>query len=443
MEPATNKKSWLRQPKFILPLLAAIVFAIYITVLRPYLMLTMSTVTVELVFAAIIILPLTVSLIACLIILIITLIIYLWTHKRSRVTPWLLRLRLSSITTGLLAIALTIVTLGSQWLSYTPPILGEYGKPLAGSIATLEKVTVGDSQQWITIRGNNTNNPVLLFLAGGPGGTQLAASRSQLKELEKHFVVVNWDQPGSGKSYHAVSRESLTPERYVSDAFELTKYLCKRFNQEKLYVLGESWGSALGIMLVQKHPELFNAFMGTGQMVSFLDTEIYDYNLAIKLAEEKGDTQKVQELKLQGPPPYYGKDVTWKSAAYLMYLSNSMAKNPSISNPGYNTLEDLSGPEYGLYDKINYLRGVVYTFNHVYPQLYDDDLRKQAVKINIPVYFLEGRYDVNAPTEFAEEYFKLLESPKKEFIWFEHSGHSPWINERDKFVETVVSIAGK
>jgi pimeloyl-ACP methyl ester carboxylesterase len=428
--------------RFTLLILAAVII-LYIAAIRPYLTLTMSTVTVELIFAAVVTLSLIVSLLIVLTLLIITLIIAVWTRTRARVTPWLFKLKRSTIISATLALVLILTTISSQLLTYTPPILGEDGKALAGSISTLEKVTLGSSRQWITIRGKNKNKPVLLFLAGGPGGSQLAATRTQLKELEEHFVVVNWDQPGSGKSYHSVPRKSLTPERYISDAYELTQYLCKRFNQEKIYILGESWGSALGILLVQKHPELFYSFMGTGQMVAFLDTEIYDYKLAIKLAEEKGDTQKVEELKLQGAPPYFGKDVTWKSATYLMYLSNYMAKNPSISNPGYNTFGDLSGPEYGLYDKINYLRGIVYTFNHVYPQLYDVDLRKQAVKIDVPVYFLEGRYDVNAPTVLTEEYYKLLESPHKELIWFEHSGHSPWINEKENFVDTVVNVSRK
>lgn len=427
--------------RLILPILAVIFIILYAAAIRPFLKASMTTVTIELILAAIVILSLLLFLLIDLITLIITLFIALWARKRDRIFPWLFKLKRFAITTGILVLILAVVTIGSQLLSYTPPILGENGKPQPGSITSLEKVTLNDSKQWITIRGKNQWNPVLLFLSGGPGGSQLAATRTQLKELEDHFVVVNWDQPGSGKSYDSVPRKSLTPERYVSDAYELTQYLRKRFNQEKIYVLGESWGSALGIMLVQKYPQLFNSFMGTGQMVAFLDTEIYDYNLAMKLAEDKGDSKTAEKLKLQGPPPYFGKDVTWKSATYLMYLSNQMAKNPSISNPGYNTLGDLAGPEYGLFDKINYLRGVVYTFNHVYPQLYETDLRKEALKINVPVYFLEGRHDVNAPTVMAEEYFNLLESPHKELIWFEHSGHSPWINERDSFVDTVVKLS--
>lgn len=439
MEPVFNKKSSHRQIRFALLILAAgVVF--YIILIRPYLKTNMSNVAVELVFEAAIAITLIVTLAADLIILIITLIMATFKRTRARIKPWLLKLKSTSITAGILAMVLTIVIVASQWLSYTPPIIGEDGKALSNSITVLEKVQLGDSNQWITIRGKSKDNPILLFLAGGPGGSQLAATRNQLKALEDYFVVVNWDQPGSGKSYNSVSRKVLTPERYVSDAYELTKYLCMRFNQEKVYVLGESWGSALGIMLAQKHPEVVHAFMGTGQMVAFLDTEVYDYNLAMKISEEKGDIQTVEKLKQQGPPPYFGKDVTWKSATYLMYLSNYMAKNPAVSNSGYNTFGELSGPEYGLYDKVNYLRGVVYTFNHVYPQLYETDLRKQAAKIDVPVYFLEGRHDVNAPTSLVEEYYQALQAPHKEFIWFDYSGHDPWRNETDKFVDTVVKL---
>lgn len=443
MKTVVNEKSPLRQLRFALSILAAAGAIIYIILIRPHLTVNASTVVIELVLAAGIILSLVFTLAWDIIILVITLVAAVTPRTRSKTTLWLLRFKNTSIKALILVLLLAVAVLLSQWLSYTPPIMGEDNKPLPNSIASLEKVELGGSKQWITIRGKNKDNPVLLFLAGGPGGSQLAAVRNELKGLEDNFVVVNWDQPGSGKSYNSVSRKSLTPERYISDAYELTQYLCKRFKQEKIYVLGESWGSSLGIMLVQKHPELFHAFIGTGQMVAFLDTEIYDYNFAMKLAEQKGDMQTTQKLKNQGPPPYYGSDVTWKSATYLMYLSNYMAKNPSIKNSGYNTLGELSGPEYGLYDKVNYLRGVVYTFNHVYPQLYETDLRKQANKIDVPVYFLEGRHDVNAPTALVEEYYQLLEAPHKEIIWFEHSGHDPWRNESNELVDTVVSISKK
>lgn len=147
-------------------------------------------------------------------------------------------------------LSVSLVSLVAVWLSQafalTPPITNAQGIPLPGSIATLETVKLGDSEQWISIRSKDVNKPVLLFLAGGPGGSQLATARHTLGGLEDHFVVVNWEQPGAGKSFAAVDRSTLTPERYITDAHELILYLRQRFEEEKVYVLGESWGSAAG-----------------------------------------------------------------------------------------------------------------------------------------------------------------------------------------------------
>ncbi|MPQ34031.1 alpha/beta fold hydrolase [Clostridium estertheticum] len=356
---------------------------------------------------------------------------------------WLLKLRKQLIVIVALLFVNIISILCSQWMAYTPPILGENCKPLVGSIAVLEKVTLGDSDQWITIRGKNRNNPVLLFLAGGPGGTQLAATREQLKKLEDNYVVVNWEQPGAGKSMKAIPLKSITPERYISDGHELTQYLCQRFKQKKIYVLGESWGSALGILLVQRYPELFSAFIGTGQMVEFVKTDVRMYNLVLKIAKERGDIKQIEKMKNQGLPPYYGKGMVWKFSTLSQYLTKYMTKNPEIERPGYNTLSEIGGTEYGLYDKVSWMLGLVTTFNQVYPQLYNIDLSKQAIKLDVPVYFMIGRHDVNASPEMAEEYFNAIKAPHKEFIWFEHSGHDPWRNEPDKFVDLMVNLVLK
>lgn len=437
------KTYWLLQLRFLLPLLTALIIALYSIVIRTHLMPMMKTVPIELGFAFTLILSLVVTIATLFISIFITVILAICTRTEARIKTWLLKLRSQLIVTVVLLFVNVVSILCSQWMAYTPPILGDNGKPLVGSISVLEKVTLGGSDQWITIRGKNRNNPVLLFLAGGPGGTQLAATRDQLKKLEDNFVIVNWEQPGAGKSINAVPLKSITPERYISDAHQLTQYLCQRFKQEKIYVLGESWGSALGIWLVQRYPELYHAFIGTGQMVAFAETEVRDYELALKMAREQRDTKLVEKLKKQGLPPYYGKDVVWKVSPYNQYLGDYMTKNPKIERPGYNTFSDLAGPEYGLYDKVNFLLGLVTTFNHVYPQLYNVDLRKQAIKLDVPVYFIEGRHDINAPPALTEEYFNALKAPHKEFIWFEHSGHSPWINERDKFVDLMVNLVLK
>ena len=337
-------------------------------------------------------------------------------------------------------VAITLLAIfASQIFASTPPILDAQGQAIPNSIAVMEKVKLGGAEEWVTIRGRDSRNPILLFLAGGPGGTQLVTARRALTRLEDRFVVVNWDQPGAGKSFDAIDRSKLTPDRYVTDAHELVLNLRQRFGKEKIYVLGESWGSALGIMVVQRYPELFQAFIGTGQMVAFLENDRICYDFALRLAQERGDTNQVEKLKQQGPPPYYGKDVLWKSAAYLSETFDYMNKNPAIANQGFNTLQDLAGSEYGLYDKLNFVRGLLDTFGVVYPQLWDVDFRKQAKRLEVPVYFLIGRHDVNAPPKLTEEYFNLLTAPRKELIWFENSGHNPWMNETEKFVDTIVN----
>jgi pimeloyl-ACP methyl ester carboxylesterase len=353
-----------------------------------------------------------------------------------RITPvW----RSIALGIGGMAFISFIAVLISQAFTFTPPITDANGQPIPGSIATLEKVDLNGSEQWISIRGRNVNKPVLLFLAGGPGGSQLVTERRALGALEDHFVVVNWEQPGAGKSFDAVHRSQLGPERYITDGIALVNYLRQRFDEEKVYVLGESWGSALGIWMVQREPELFHAFIGTGQMVAFLENDQMCYDFSLELAQERSDTEKVEKLKTQGPPPYYGKGTAMKESAFLMETFNYMNADPNIADDGFNTFQDLAGPEYGLYDKLNWFRGVLETMDVVYPQLWDVDFREQATKLEIPVYFLIGRHDVNAPPVLTEQYYEVLNAPHKELIWFERSGHNPWVTESAEFVDIVVN----
>jgi pimeloyl-ACP methyl ester carboxylesterase len=413
--------------------LAAILYLLFI---RPALMPSMATVGPEL----LIFFALLIAFVVMLVILVVTALAALVraVFLRGRdIKKTLSRLRRRGIWCGALAVLLAVVVLGSQWLAYTPPIRKEDGSEMPGSIAALERVELNGSQQWISIRGKDAAKPVLLFLAGGPGGSQLAAVRSELAALEDHFVVVGWDQPGAAKSFGAVPKDSLTRQRYIDDGCALADYLCDRFEKEKIYLVGESWGSALGVWMAQQRPELFHAFVGTGQMVAFLETELYCYDLAMQTAQQRGDTDVVRQLTAQGRPPYYGDGVAMKMASYLMYLFQVMSANPDIAPSAHNTFADLAGPEYGLYDKLTYLLGMTDTLGLVYQQLYDLDLRQQANTLDVPVYFFIGRHDINAPTALAQEYFDGLQAPHKELIWFEHSGHTPWVDENERFAQLL------
>lgn len=339
---------------------------------------------------------------------------------------------------ALFLLILSIVV--TQLFAFTPKIKDSNGKKLEGSISELTRLTLNGHNEWISIRGVNKDAPIVLFLAGGPGGTQMAAVRYELSELEKHFVVVNWDQPGSGKSYNCMNRNYISVQTYIEDGVALTKYLRERFGQDKIYLIGESWGSALGIFLINEKPDYYAGFIGTGQMVDFAETERLDYQKAMDIANENGDEELIQKLISQGKAPYYEGNIAMLSAIYLNYLSSSMTANPEITNGGYNTLRDMFASEYGLYDSINYMLGVMNTFNAVYPTLYETNLRESYAELKVPVYFFIGRHDINAPTELAEEYYNIVEAPEKELVWFEHSGHGPWMNEAEKFVDETVRV---
>jgi pimeloyl-ACP methyl ester carboxylesterase len=338
---------------------------------------------------------------------------------------------------GFLLLGLVTVLL-SQGFAYTPPITDASGRVVPGSIATLERVTLNGSQQWVSIRGWSAEKPVLLWLAGGPGGSELASVRHHLGALEEHFVVVNWEQPGAGKSYHAVSHATLTPERYISDGLALAEALRRRFGEQRIYLVGESWGSALGIWMVQRRPDLFHAFAGTGQMVAFLETDLADYEFALRLARQRGDAPKLAQLEALGPPPYFGPGVALKQTKYLWDGFAYMNNDPNIAQDQFNTIGDLLSPEYGLYDKVNWLRGTLDSLDVVYPQLWYVDFRQVAPRLAVPMYFLAGRHDVNAPPAIAEDYYRRLEAPYKEWVWFERSGHNPWVSEAERFAQVVV-----
>lgn len=344
-------------------------------------------------------------------------------------------LLVSGVLVGLVVIALVAIWV-SQIFAATPPLTGANGKPLPNSIAVMEKIQLNGSEQWITIRGKDVNKPVLLYLGiGGPGAGGFPASLMNLAPLEEHFVVVNWDQPGTGKSYAAVPISTLTVDRFVADAHALTELLRTRFHQEKIYVMGLSWGTIVGTKLMHQYPELFYAYLGTGQMVNTTENDVLGYELAIRVAAERGDTHTADALRRNGPPPYDGDGMALKYAAYnnvlFDYMGNARLEMILLLVPHF-------AREYGLWDRVNFDRGLIESFAVVYPQLRDLDFTTQANKIDVPMYFLHGRNDVNATAALVERYFNVLEAPHKELIWIE-SGHGATAQEiRDTLVQRVL-----
>lgn len=341
------------------------------------------------------------------------------------------------ITLGLSGITLVsiLAIVASQIFAATPPITDVNGKPLSNSIASMEKVNLNGIEQWITIRGQDVGKPILLNLGmGGPGGGGFA-TRSLFEPLEKDFVVVSWDEPGTGKSFNAVPFSTLNKQRFVEDAHALTLYLRERFHQEKIYVYGVSWTSILGVWLVQEYPELYYAYIGNGQMVNITRDDVMGYELALKHSIEQGDAKMVETLQRNGPPPYTGEDMLDKYVVYLDVLNDYM------HSPHYTVIVPIVpfiAPEYGFVDKINHTRGLIRSFEVVYPQLQDIDFTKQAAKLDVPVYIFAGRNDVNAMSSLVEEYFNVLEAPHKELIWL-NGGHGLDGGNLGQFVDVMVN----
>jgi pimeloyl-ACP methyl ester carboxylesterase len=331
-------------------------------------------------------------------------------------------------------VGLPLVALGARlWTSQgsTPRLKDEQGRPLSEGIASLEQVRLGGVDQWLLIRGRSIHNPLLLYLSGGPGGSEMAWVRHFNAPLEDHFLVVQWDQRGAAKSYAALKdRDGLTVEQFVSDASELLELLTSRFSQEKVFVVGHAWGSILGVLLAQRRPERIHAYVGTGQQVNFLENDTLSHLRAHELAKRYGDTQALARLARIGPPPYTGPDLA-RRYMILASLASHHAGRRGLFPKMFASV--LLAPEYSLRDKVHFFLGFKETFPRVYPRLAGLDLEAQVPRLEVPVWFLLGREDYVTPSEIAARYFDRLEAPRKTLLWFEHSGHFPQFEEPDRF----------
>jgi len=335
-------------------------------------------------------------------------------------------LRISLLTGALLALMVAL----SQVTAFTPAVKGP------DPIAELRPITVNGRAEWLSLRGQDRSKPVLLFLSGGPGGSQLVTARHCFADLERDYVVVTWEQPGAAKSYSAISPEDITLDTYLSDGAAVTDLLRSEFGQDRIYLMGESWGSALGLMMARDHPEHYWAFIGTGQMVDFLETDRIDYQTALDDARASGNQKLVGQLEKQGPPPYES-GTALKTAAFLSPLNGLSARSGQLHSAVFSTMDGVYGVEYGLLDKVRFFWGLLRVLDTFYADLYPIDLRQSAAEQQIPIHIFHGRYDYNAPAGLAEDYYARLSAPSKSLVYFEHSAHNPWQTENELFNDEV------
>jgi pimeloyl-ACP methyl ester carboxylesterase len=343
---------------------------------------------------------------------------------------------------------LTIVLLGAIVLGilflipgFTFSIKDKQEHDVSQSIASLEKVNLGGQEQWILLRGMDITKPVILFLHGGPGTANMCLLRKYTAELEKHFIVVTWDQRGAGKSYQAINPHSaMTIDRFVLDTGELTQLLCHRFDRQKIFLVGHSWGSLIGILSIQKYPDSYHAYIGTGQIVNMQENEQISYDWTLAQATKAKDNRSIRTLTEMGTPPYTG-DGQKKLMTQRRLLGKYGGELYDSSQGAFPLVFSslISATEYTLLDKVNFFKGIFGSNHLLWPELLTINLKKQELSFKVPVYFALGRYDYEAPSIIAEQYFQIIEAPKKEIIWFENSAHFANAEENEKFDDLLIN----
>ncbi|HLN55895.1 MAG TPA: alpha/beta hydrolase [Bacteroidales bacterium] len=309
------------------------------------------------------------------------------------------------------------------------------GKVIPDSIAEIKFLDVNGSKQGLIIRGVDSKKPVLLYIHGGPGAPEFPLADRSNKGLEEIFVVCYWEQRGSGLSYStSIPDSTMTMKSFINDALSVTHYLRTRFDQEKIYILGHSWGSYLGAVLARDHPSLYKAFISTGQITNQFRSESISYRHILSIAREKGDRKAVKSLERIGPPPWYVSDDGIRKMViqrkYVTKYGGTMKDKKKLSSALRGLL---LCTEYKLSDKINYTKGVFFTVRNLLDTIMDADLFTEVPSVEIPVYFLQGTSDYQTVYSLAREYFEKLNAPLKQFYPFENSAHAPLFEEPEKF----------
>ena len=351
----------------------------------------------------------------------------------SRRWPVVLRRSGAAVT----AVALVALAAALARPASTDPVIGADGQALPGSVAELTTLEVGGHDLRLMIRGTSTDNPVVLFLAGGPGGSEIGAMRRHLPELEEHFTVVTWDQRGAGTSYPELDpTDTVTLDGYVADTIEVTDYLRERFDTDDIYLLGQSWGTTLGVLAVQQRPELYRAFIGTGQMVSQRGTDEIFYEDTLAWAVRTGDDALAARLREAGPPPY---DEMFPYETALSHEQTVYAYDHSGNSEGSAQMsENLLVEEYTLIDQVHILGAFMDTFAALYPQLQGIDFRESATRFEVPMFFVQGAHEASGRAELFEEWYPMVQAPTKDLVVLDTSGHRPMWEQPDEFVDYMV-----
>lgn len=294
-------------------------------------------------------------------------------------------------------------------------------------IQELIEIPVGGTKQWISVRGRDRANPILLVIHGGPAAPEMPASWFYQTPWEEFFTVVQWDQRGAGKTYRAndpaVIAPTLSLDRIVDDAAEVITYLRKTYGKDKVFVLGHSWGSVVGISLARKHPELLYAYVGMGQVINGHDNERIGYQMTLQAAEAANNVQAVKELKAIAPYPAPDGTVALEKLGterkWSIFFGGLTWGRSSFDY--VEMLEKLS-PEYSDDDFAAIDKGSALSLAPLFSTVINFDF-KNVTSFDCPIVMFEGRHDATTPSPVVGDWFARVNAPAKKFIWFENSAH--------------------
>jgi pimeloyl-ACP methyl ester carboxylesterase len=296
-------------------------------------------------------------------------------------------------------------------------------------------VEIGGIEQWITIRGEDRNNPVLLFLHGGPGDATNPWGYAAFRSWLKYFTVVQWDQRGSGRTFgrnRAASASTINPDRMAQDGIELSELLKKRLHKDKIVLVGHSWGSVLGFFMVKARPELFYAFVGTGQVAAdFARSSAVAYAALVERSSRAGNSQPLRELKEVGPPPYkdeksFAVQHKWANLFEGADVFLASALGFALYAPGY-TIADIN----------DWFDGQGVSGEHLGPHFDELDRKLLGGELAIPVFVIQGAEDYTTPVSLARSYVDALHAPRKAFTTIEGAGHFAVFTKQDEFLKEL------
>lgn len=312
----------------------------------------------------------------------------------------------------------------------TPAFRDRSGNIVQGSVATMERVTLGGIEQSVTIRGRNAKAPILIWLHGGPGMDATGMWRFYNAALEDHFVVVYWTQRGTGRSYSSnIPHKSMNLGQFVGDLDQLVELLTRRLGANKVVLAGHSWGTNIGVAYSQAHPEKVAAYVGVSQIANAAEDERRSYAFTLAEAKKRGNTKALAELQSVGPPPYPVESLLIQRG-WLEKFGGAWHKPTSF----FQLLQtSFKASEMTWYDGVKFNAGLDFSLNALWPENGKVDWMGKATRFAVPVFIVAGRYDRNTDADLAYEYFEKIEAPVKQFKWFEQSAHSPPFEEPQVF----------